>query len=52
VTHGGISTTFVECRTIMIVMLTIMSGMDPHMINETWDVFSCWLGVGQSCGLG
>jgi hypothetical protein len=30
----------------------IMSGICPHMINETWDGFSCWLGVGQSCGLG
>jgi low temperature requirement protein LtrA len=29
-------TTSVECRTIMTVMLTVMSGMDPHMIRVTW----------------
>jgi hypothetical protein len=30
-------TTSIECKTIIIVMLTVMSGMDPHMINGTWD---------------
>jgi hypothetical protein len=29
----GMCTTFVECRTIMPAVLTIMSGMDPHMIR-------------------
>jgi hypothetical protein len=36
----------------MTTMPTVMSGMDPHTISETWDGFGCWLGVGQSCGLG
>jgi hypothetical protein len=26
-------TTFVECKTIITAMLTVMSGMDPHMIR-------------------
>jgi hypothetical protein len=25
-----------ECRTIMIVVLTVMRGMDPHMIRVTY----------------
>jgi hypothetical protein len=29
-------TTFAECRTVMTVMLTVMNGMDPHTIRETW----------------
>jgi hypothetical protein len=32
----GICTTSVECRTIMTVMLTFMSGMDAHTIRVTW----------------
>jgi hypothetical protein len=28
-------TTSAECRTIMIAVLTVMSGMDPHTIIET-----------------
>jgi hypothetical protein len=38
--------TSAECKTIMTVMLTVMSDMDPHMISETWDGFwlSFWLG--------
>jgi hypothetical protein len=31
----GMCTTSVECKTIIIAMLTIMSGMDPHMISGT-----------------
>jgi hypothetical protein len=26
-------TTFAECKTIIIAVLTVMSGMDPHMIS-------------------
>jgi hypothetical protein len=26
-------TTSVECKTVITVMLTVMSGMDPHMIS-------------------
>jgi hypothetical protein len=31
----GTCTTSVECKTIITVVLTVMSGMDPHMISET-----------------
>jgi hypothetical protein len=31
----GMCTTFAECKTIIIAMLTVMSGMDPHMISGT-----------------
>jgi hypothetical protein len=29
----GTSTTSIECKTIITVMLMVMSGMDPHMIS-------------------
>jgi hypothetical protein len=29
----GMCTTFTECKTIITVMLTVMSSMDPHMIS-------------------
>jgi hypothetical protein len=29
-------TTSVEYKTIITAMLTVMSGMDPHMISGTW----------------
>jgi hypothetical protein len=37
-------TTSVECKTVITVMLTVMSGMDPHMIIENlgW----VWLSFG------
>jgi hypothetical protein len=28
-------TTSVECKTVIIAMLTVMRGMDPHMISGT-----------------
>jgi hypothetical protein len=28
-----------ECKTVIIAVLTVMSGMDPHMISGTWDGF-------------
>jgi hypothetical protein len=31
----GMCTTSAECRTIITVVLTVMSGMDPHMISGT-----------------
>jgi hypothetical protein len=31
----GICTTSAECKTIITAMLTVMSGMDPHMISGT-----------------
>jgi hypothetical protein len=31
----GTCTTSVECKTVTIGVLTVMSGMDPHMISET-----------------
>jgi hypothetical protein len=30
----GTCTSSVECKTVIIVVLTVMSGMDPHMISE------------------
>jgi hypothetical protein len=42
----GTCTTSAECKTIIIVVLTIMSGMDPHMIigNLGWLFVKSWLG--------
>jgi hypothetical protein len=37
-------TTSEECKTVITVMLMVMSGTDPHMISETWDGF--WLSFG------
>jgi hypothetical protein len=31
----GMCTTSVECKTVITVVLTVMSGMDPHMISGT-----------------
>jgi hypothetical protein len=31
----GMCTTFAECKTVITVVLTIMSNMDPHMITAT-----------------
>jgi hypothetical protein len=31
----GIRTTFVDCKTVITAMITVMSGMDPHMISGT-----------------
>jgi hypothetical protein len=30
----GMCTTFAECKTVLTAALTVMSGMDPHMISE------------------
>jgi hypothetical protein len=45
-------TTSIECKTVMTVMLTVMSGMDPHTIswNQGWVWFGCE--SGQSYCLG
>jgi hypothetical protein len=42
----GTCTTFVECKTVIIAMLTVMSDMDPHMIsgNLGWVFLESWLG--------
>jgi hypothetical protein len=32
---SGMCTTSVECKTIITVVLMVMSGMDPHMISGT-----------------
>jgi hypothetical protein len=31
----GMCTTSAECKTVITAVLTIMSGMDPHMISRT-----------------
>jgi hypothetical protein len=42
----GTCTTSTECETIIIVMLTVMSGIDPHMISENlgWIFVKSWMG--------
>jgi hypothetical protein len=35
----GTCTTSAECKTVIIVVLMVMSGMDPHMISGTCDGF-------------
>jgi hypothetical protein len=37
-------TTSAEYKIVITVVLTVMSGMDPHMISETLDGF--WLSLG------
>jgi hypothetical protein len=41
----GTCTTSVECKTIITAVLTVMSGMDPHMIsgNLGWVFVKSWL---------
>jgi hypothetical protein len=50
-------TTSAECKTVITVVLTVMSGMDPHMISWNrrwvwfglvWLVLSKWFSLG--CG--
>jgi hypothetical protein len=46
-------TTSAECKTVITAVLTVMSGMDPHMISGTYDWFglvglSKWMVLG--CG--
>jgi hypothetical protein len=37
-------TTSTECKTVITVVLTVMSGMDPPVISGTWDEFGLvWL---------
>jgi hypothetical protein len=44
----GMCTTSTECRTIMTVVLMVMSGMDPHTIRVTWFWYGWDVGmVGQ-----
>jgi hypothetical protein len=46
-------TTSAECKTVITVMLTVMSGMDPHMIIRTWDGFGLvWLVLSKWVSLG
>jgi hypothetical protein len=35
-------TTSVECKSFMTAMLTVMSGMDPHIIS--WNLRWVWFG--------
>jgi hypothetical protein len=36
-------TTSIECKTVITVVLTVMSGMDPHMIS--WNLRLGWFGL-------
>jgi hypothetical protein len=42
----GMCTTSAECETIITTVLTVMTGMDPHMISENlgWVFVKTWLG--------
>jgi hypothetical protein len=42
----GTCTTSAKWKTVITVVLMVMSSMDPHMISGIWDVFwlSLWLG--------
>jgi hypothetical protein len=42
----GMCTTSAECKTVITVVLTVMSGMDPHTISENlrWVLVKSWLG--------
>jgi hypothetical protein len=42
----GMCTTSVECKIVITTVLTVKSGMDPHMISqEFWLVWE-WFGLG------
>jgi hypothetical protein len=45
----GMCTTSTECKTIITAMLTVMSGMDPHMISGKlgWVMVKSWVGLYQ-----
>jgi hypothetical protein len=53
----GMCTTYVEYKTVITVVLMVMSGMDPHMISGNLDEFLLSLGwvvskwVLLGCGL-
>jgi hypothetical protein len=42
----GTCTTSTECKTIIIVVLTVMNDIDPHMISENlgWIFVKSWMG--------
>ena len=47
----GMCTTSAECKTVITAVLTVMSGMDPHMIS--WNLRWVWIGlVGMVCRSG
>jgi hypothetical protein len=41
----GMCTTSIECKIVITVMLSVISGMDPHMIsgNLGWVFVKSWL---------
>jgi hypothetical protein len=39
----GMCTTSTKCKIVITVMLTVMSGMDPHMIS--WNLRWVWFGL-------
>jgi hypothetical protein len=48
-------TTFAECKTVITAVLTVMCGMDPHMISVNNGFGLVWLGCRSGfllgCGL-
>jgi hypothetical protein len=45
-------TTSAECKTVITVVLTVMSGMEPHMISGNTGVGLVWLGCRSGFLLG
>jgi hypothetical protein len=45
----GMCTTSIECKTVITVVLMVISGMDPHMIsgNLGWIFVKSWLGCAE-----
>jgi hypothetical protein len=43
-------TIYAECKIVITVVLTVMSGMDLHIISGTWDGFlvKSWVGLCRS----
>jgi hypothetical protein len=43
----GTCTTFVQCKTIITAVLTVMSSMDPYMISGYlgWVMVKSWVGL-------
>jgi hypothetical protein len=48
----GMFTTSAECKTVITVVLTVMSGMDPHMISGNAGFGLVWLGCRSGFLLG
>jgi hypothetical protein len=48
----GMCTTYAACKTVITAVLTVMSGMDPHMISGNTGFVWVWLGCQSGFLLG